>query len=111
MNEYSGACRTNAYKAAKMKREAQDTVLWSVKAHKVRKMSAPVDVHITFIEPNMRRDKDNIATGTKFILDALVEAGVLGNDNWKWIRSLSFDFRVNKKDPRIIVELKEVEDK
>lgn len=108
MNEYSGACRTNAYKAAKMKRDAQSKVIAAAKG--ARKMKAPVDVNIIFIEPNMRRDKDNIGTGWKFILDGLVQAGVIENDNWKWIRNITPDFKLNRTNPRIIVELEEVEE-
>lgn len=90
-----------------MKRDAQSAVVAAAKMCKP--MKAPVDVHIAFIEPNMRRDKDNIITGHKFILDGLVEAGILKNDNWKWIRNLSYDCMLNRSNPRIIVEITEVE--
>ena len=55
----------------------------------------------------MRRDKDNIRFAAKFILDALVEAGVIDNDNWACVGSLSDDYLVNKANPRVIVELEE----
>lgn len=105
MNEYSNACRANAIKAAKMKKETEEVIMWAIKASKAKPMTAPVRVHIIWVEPNMRRDKDNISTGKKFVLDALVKAGILGNDNWKWIEHLSDDWMVNKNNPRVIVEL------
>lgn len=106
-NEYQAACRRFAKEGARMKREATDAVAWAAKAAKLKPMEPPVQVRITFVEPNMRRDKDNIHFGAKFILDGLQEAGVIGNDNWKWIAGIAYDCRVNSVDPRVIVELEE----
>lgn len=111
MNEMTKQNRKNPYAGAKLKREAQETVMWAAKAARLRKMSAPVHVHITYIEPNMRRDKDNISSGgRKVILDALVKLGIIGNDNWYWIGNKedsgqSDSFKVNKHNPRVIVEI------
>ena len=106
-NEYQAACRRFAKEGARMKREATEAVAWSAKVAHLKPMRAPVMVRITWIEPNMRRDKDNIRFGAKFVLDGLQEAGVIGNDNWKWIAGISDDYRVNTVDPRVIVELEE----
>lgn len=113
MNDYQSACRTNAYKGAKMKREAEDAVMWGAKAAGIKPMRAPIHIHTTYIEPNMRRDKDNIRTGVKFIQDALVKLGIIGDDGWSWIGGLddcglTEDYRINKKNPRIVVELMEI---
>lgn len=60
-------------------------------------------------EPNRKRDKDNIAAvGRKIIQDALVEAGVIRNDGWNDIRGFSDEFYVDKNEPRIEVEIEEV---
>ena len=54
----------------------------------------------------MRRDKDNISSAKKYILDALVVSGVIGNDNWRWIAgSLPDTYKVNKQEPRVIVTI------
>ena len=105
MNEYSNACRSFAYKGARMKRDAEEAVMWAAKAAKLKPMKPGVVVSITWIEPNMRRDKDNIRTGVKFILDGLVKAGILDNDKWHWIADIRDSWMVTKANPRVVVEL------
>lgn len=105
LNDYVDMCRRNRYGAAKAKKENQHLVCWSIKKHKILRFKNPVSIEFVWIEPNMKRDKDNIAFAKKFILDALVEMQVIPNDNWKWINNLSDRFAVNRKNPRIIVTL------
>lgn len=64
-----------------------------------------VDVHITWHEPNARRDPDNITAGQKFILDGLVVAGVIRNDSQKYIKRINHEFEVDSANPRVEVEL------
>lgn len=110
-NEFTAQNRRNPYTGARLKRQAQDCVIYAAKAARLRKFSAPVHVHITYIEPNMKRDKDNISSGgRKIILDALVKLGIIGNDNWHWIGNKedsgqSDSFRVNKNNPRVVVRI------
>lgn len=59
-----------------------------------------------WVEPNRRRDKDNVAAGgRKLILDALQECSVLGNDGWKQILSFADTFEVNAANPGVMVVL------
>lgn len=60
---------------------------------------------ITWFEPDRRRDPDNIMAGQKFILDGLVAAKVIPNDNQKYIVSIIHRFRVDKQNPRVEVEI------
>ena len=110
LNEYVGAERANRYKAAKMKRDAQDAVEWSMRAAgRPPKLDGPVEVHITWVEKRQRngqlRDLDNIRFAAKFVLDALVEAKVIPDDGPKVVRRLWDDFMFNSLNPRIIVEV------
>lgn len=110
LNEYTKQNRRNPYIGAAAKRGAQEGIMWAIKAARLKPMKAPVHIHITWVEPDMRRDKDNIRFAAKFVLDALVEMGVIQNDNWKWIGGsedvgLSDSYRVNAKNPRVIVEI------
>ncbi|MFG6325582.1 MAG: RusA family crossover junction endodeoxyribonuclease [Lachnospiraceae bacterium] len=73
------------------------------------KIEKPVFMEYTWIEPNKRRDKDNISSfGRKVIQDALVSAGVLKDDGWRYVVGFSDRFEVDKKNPRIEVLIKEV---
>lgn len=108
LNEYINAERTNRYKAAKMKRHAQDQIICAAKAslRGVRYL-APVLMHYIWVEPNKRRDKDNIAFARKFVQDALVEIGVLQNDGWKEIEGFTDSFKVDAKNPRVEIIITE----
>lgn len=75
LNEYTRACRANRYKGAAMKRTNQDIAALSIRAARLKPYDGPVRVSITWVEPNMRRDPDNIRFAAKFVLDALVEEG------------------------------------
>lgn len=59
----------------------------------------------TWIEPNTRRDPDNISAGKKLIFDGLVTAGVLPEDGWGQILSIAEEFRVDKAFPCVIVDI------
>ena len=107
LNEYMNAERGNRYQAAKMKRQSEDKIVMCIweQAPGV-KFTGPVHITYTWYEANQRRDKDNIAFAKKFIQDALVKAGVLGNDGWQEIVSFSDEFRVDKDNPRVEVVIK-----
>ena len=111
LNDYVSACRSNPYKGAKAKKDAQEAVAWAIRAARLKPMRPPVTVSFTWVEPDMRRDKDNISSAKKYVLDALVECGVIPDDNWKCIAgNLPDQYKVNKANPRVIVELEEADE-
>ena len=111
LNEYIAAERRNRFQAAQMKRDGEMVVSWCIRASHLKKVSRPVVMRYKWYEPNQKRDKDNISSyGRKIIQDALVREGILQGDGWKYIRSFSDEFYVDKKDPRIEVEIMEVND-
>ena len=92
-----------------MKQEYTNIVAWIAKSE-IKKQLKKIDLEITWICPNRRKDKDNIsAGGLKMILDGLVVAGVIENDGWKQIGDISHKFKVDKHNPRVEVEIREVE--
>ena len=107
LNEYIDACRANRHQGAKLKRQNQDIVLWSIKAAKLDPVQGKVNVLFRWVEPDMRRDKDNIRFAAKFIFDALVEEGILKNDNWTYIGDIRDEF-FHSSEPRIEVTIEEV---
>lgn len=111
LNEYIAAERSNRYKAAKLKREAQEVIGYAIRTQlRGVRIRNPVAMRYRWVEANRKRDKDNITFARKFIQDALVEAGVLGNDGWKEIEGFSDSFAVDEKRPRIEVEITEWEE-
>lgn len=108
MNEITDAARGNRYIAAKMKKEYTEMVALYAMAAKLPRMEK-VDVMILWHEPDKMRDKDNIHAGIKFILDGLVKAGIIPNDNWAHIGDITHKFDVDRRNPRIEVILEEVQ--
>ena len=88
-----------------MKEQYTDIVAWTAK--KLPKFNK-VDIEITWYEPNVKRDVDNIMGGQKFILDGLVKAGVIKNDNRKHVNSISHKFETDRLNPRVEIEIREV---
>lgn len=111
LNEYIAAERANRYKAASMKRDAQGWIVLEVRRQlRGVHFARPVRIAYTWVEPNRRRDLDNVAGfGHKVIQDALVAAGVLKDDGWDEVVAFSDVFAVDKKRPRIVVDITEVE--
>lgn len=108
LNEYTKSNRTNKYVGNKSKRDEQEYIMWEIKSQLGNlKIDKPVIGHFTWIEENKKRDLDNICFAKKFILDALVEAGVLKNDNRKIVTNFTDSFRYADKS-KVIVELEEI---
>lgn len=113
LNEYTSACRTSHMTGAAMKQESQDIVLWAIRA-KMRNVhfTKPVFILFTFYEKDRRRDRDNVASyARKVIQDALVKAGTLEDDGWDYVTGYMDAFKVDNQNPRIVVEFIEQEAK
>lgn len=110
LNEYTNANRTNRYGGARIKRINQDRCGLAIREYlKTWRTEKPVDVKVVWYEANRKRDPDNVFFGIKFILDALVERGTIPNDSQKYVRSIAHFLCVDREDPRVEVEITEVE--
>lgn len=111
LNDYIAAERTNRHKGAKMKADNGNIVAVAIRqCLRGVRIEKPVFMEYTWIEPSRRRDKDNISSfGRKVIQDALVQCGVLQDDGWKYVVGFSDRFEVDRENPRIEVLIKEIE--
>ena len=112
LNEYIEAERgkKGKYKAASMKKKAEHFIGIMIKSQlRGVRFNGPVVIHYTWIEPNKKRDKDNIAFAKKFIQDSLIQMGVLENDGWKHIEYFTDSFAVDPKNPRVEVVIEDYE--
>lgn len=111
LNEYTRACRTNPHTGNEMKRQAQDAVAWNILAQLGRRrFEKPVFLIFTFYEQDRRRDRDNVSSfARKVIQDALVACGNLQDDGWDYVTGYLDRFQVDKENPRIVVEFIEQE--
>lgn len=103
LNDYIAAERANRHKGAKMKADSGNIVSVAIRqCMRDVRIDKPVFMEYTWYEPNKRRDKDNISSfGRKVIQDALVNAAVLKGDGWKYVVGFSDRFEVDKINPRI----------
>lgn len=108
LNTVIDANRRNKYSGAKIKAQ-NDEICRSYIPKTLRgiQLSYPVIVTIDWYEKDRRRDLDNIYSGKKFILDALVECGVLQGDGQKWVTGLVDRIHTDRKNPRIEVSIME----
>ncbi len=109
LNEYIAACRRHPQQGANMKKNDQFSVEWFIRAQlRGVRIHKPVSMRYRWYEPNRKRDLDNVSSyGRKVIQDGLVKTGVIKDDSWKQVIGFSDEFYVDKKQPRIEVEIKE----
>ena len=111
LNEYTDACRSNAYKGAQFKSDVEEVIGWGIRrgltSKTLRKTSGPVKVRFEWHESNKKRDADNIVFAKKFILDALVKMRVLPNDTRRYVKGFTDDV-IDDAEDFVKVELVEV---
>ena len=91
---------------SKMKKEHTEKVELIAK-NELSKMNK-INLKFKWYCKNRRKDKDNIIVGQKFVLDGLVNAGIIENDGWKQIGKLEHEFERDKENPRVEVEINEI---
>ena len=106
LNTYTKQSRANKYSSNKMKQDNQKRVIQAIRDAKLSTVTKyPFRIKTTWYEPDMRRDGDNVAFGKKFLLDSLVQAGIIENDSRKFVNEYYDIVLVDRKNPRIEVEL------
>lgn len=111
LNELIEAERRHRQEGARLKKQCETVVMHAARSLGKWQAERPVHMVYHWYEPNRRRDKDNISSfGRKVIQDALVKSRHLPNDGWNNIEGFEDMFDVDKKNPRIVVEIHEVEE-
>lgn len=105
LNQYINECRKNKYAGNKMKQDIQDDLIYFI--NKLPKYDKPIQIHFHWIEGNKKRDLDNVCFAKKFILDAMVKAGKLKDDNRNFVSGFTDTFEY-AKESKVILEIKEV---
>lgn len=109
-NDYIKACRENKYKGAKFKSDIEETIIYQIKKAVAKKtlweVKKPCEIYIDWYEENKRRDVDNIQSGQKFILDALVKSGILKDDGRKYVKGIHHKIHDNPGESFVFVIIK-----
>lgn len=106
LNDYTKACRSNRYAGAKMKQDSERIIsAYIMQQLKGVAFDGTVSLNFRWYEPNKRRDLDNICFAKKFILDALVNNGIIKADGWQGVAGFTDQFFIDKEFPRIEVDI------
>jgi len=107
LNKHDGANRSNKFVGAKLKKDMTDIVAWQVKSKPPVENPCIITFHWYY---SSKHDFDNIRFSCKYILDGMVKAGVLKNDNQKWVLGFGGDnfIKVNKGQEKVIIEAEEI---
>lgn len=102
----AGRGRFNQY--ARSKKEIEQYLCLTIGQLRIRGFSQ-CRIGFTWIDPDKKRDIDNIAAGKKYILDALVGLGVLRDDSWKYVKGFLPElFEADKNNWGVRVRIEEV---
>lgn len=100
LNDYIDVCRGNKYKAARFKKDIETDIGWFIR--RMPKYDKPIQIHFHWVEGSKRRDLDNVAFAKKFILDAMVKAGKLKDDNRKCVNAFKDTFEYGSSSKVIL---------
>lgn len=103
LNEYIDCERGSTIAAAAMKKKCTEQVKEQCLSQQIESVKGKVDLLFEW-HSSTRHDPDNVAFAKKFILDGLQAAGVLENDNRKFIGIMA-DEVINDDDDFVIVHI------
>lgn len=111
LNEYIRKERGNKFAAAKLKHGWTNYCATYCKAAQNRSQSGiwtaeQMDLYLHWFTKNKKKDKDNIRFAIKFIQDGMMAAGLIPNDGWQQIGDYHDTFSVDKRNPRVEIELR-----
>ena len=105
LNQYINECRKNRYAGANMKRNIEQDIGFYINT--LPKYQKPIKIHFHWIEGNKKRDLDNVCFAKKFILDSMVKAGKLKDDNRNYVTGFTDTFEYGN-ETKVILEITEV---
>ena len=111
LNETISSNRTNKYIGNNFKKDIQELIGWNIKQAIVMRTLKPVKkpcvIYIDWHEKTKRRDVDNVQSSQKFILDAMVENGILQNDNRRYVKQIYHEIIDDSAD-FVVVKIEEL---
>ena len=89
LNEMIRTARGNKYAAAAQKKKYTDLVAMEIMVQTMRPYFAAISLDLTWIETKKKRDPDNCFGGVKYILDGIVAAGIIDDDDRDHVASIT----------------------
>lgn len=110
LNDYTKALKKYRLVGQQMKTEYTDEVTVMCKHQKLKPYTRPIQLTFVYRERRSNRDPDNIVFAKKFILDGMVNAGVIPNDTQTYIKKFTDEWVVDSKRPGVLVIIEEWKD-
>lgn len=109
LNEHDNANRANRFGGAALKSKMNQMVIDSLDGAKP--ITKPCLITFNWLYSS-RADFDNIRFAAKYVLDGMQKAGVLPNDNQKWVVGFGGDYftKVIPGEEGVIVDVEEIEE-
>ena len=89
LNEMIRTARGNKFAAAAQKKKYTDLVAMEIMGQTDRPHFEAISLDITWIETNKKRDPDNCFMGVKYLLDGIVAAGIIDDDDRDHVASIT----------------------
>lgn len=102
-NEVIALAKKSPFAYSSLKKKATNKVKMS--CLNIAEINTPAHFEITYFCKDKRKDLDNIAFAKKFIFDGLIKAKKIPNDGWGEISSWEESFAIDKKNPRIVIQI------
>lgn len=95
LNEMIATARSNRYASAKQKKKYTQAVEAELMAQDCIPDTpfAAIEIEFIWTEKGRGRDPDNIRCGAKYVLDAMVNQGIIPDDSMKYVKLLADKFR------------------
>ena len=107
LNDYTDKININRNVGNAFKRDTEELIMWQIKAQHLNPIEKPCKMTFYWVETNKKRDLDNIYSAKKYILDAMQKAGILKNDNQKWVTDLIDIHPIVDKIGGVVVRIEE----
>jgi len=108
LNSYSDAERTHYRYGASIKKAETNRAALELK-QQWDGVPIPKSVFkFTWYRRNRRTDPDNFCFSVKFLMDSMVQIGMISNDGWNNVAGYNHKWEVDKENPRVVIELESV---
>ena len=107
LNEIIRVAKSHPQAYANLKRQHTMNISMNARHQIKKRVQPPVELIFTWYCKDRRTDPDNLTAARKFVIDGLVESGVLDDDGWEEIAGFTDTWVVDKINPRIEIEIKE----
>lgn len=89
LNEMIRTARGNKYAAAAQKKKYTNLVADEIMVQTVRPHFEAISLDLTWIETKKKRDPDNVFAAVKFLMDGIVAAGIIDDDDRDHVASIT----------------------